>query len=366
MAERRMFAKTIIDSDAFLDMSMSAQALYFHLAMRADDEGFVNNPKKIQRMTGASDDDLKILIAKKFIIPFESGIVVIKHWKIHNYIRGDRIQETKYHKEKHLLSLNENGSYTLTPVSISGNVTSESPQERTVRQMAYDKSSLPYSFDYKIRNAFYGKTCPVCGATMVIDKEFGGRNSIPSIQHNVPVSKGGEHEIGNISVICKQCNVTLQDKETDSLNADEVAVVWDELSGKCQASDGQLSDKCQHRLGKDSIVQDSIVEPPKAAKQTKHQYGLYKNVLLSDDDYQKLKVEFPSDYATRIDRLSEGIESKGYKYKNHLATIRVWARNEKENPKSTGKRVSFQNYDQGAETPYIPSVDVLAEARAGT
>ena len=268
MAERRMFAKTIIDSDAFLDMSTSAQALYFHLGMRADDEGFVNNPKKIQRMTGASDDDLKILIAKKFIIPFESGIVVIKHWKIHNYIRGDRMQETKYHKEKRLLSLNENDAYALTPVEISGNVTSESPQERTVRQMAYDKSSLPYSFDYKIRNAFYGKTCPVCGATMVIDKEFGGRNSIPSIQHNVPVSKGGEHEIGNISVICKQCNVTLQDKETDSLNADEVAVVWDELSGKCQASDGQVSGECQHRLGKDrlEIGKDSTkVDKPRFA-----------------------------------------------------------------------------------------------------
>lgn len=113
MAERRMFAQTIIDSDAFLDMPLSSQALYFHLSMRADDEGFINNPKKIQRTIGASDDDLKVLIAKSFIIPFESGIVVIKHWKIHNYIRNDRLHKTKYTEEKALLEVKENGAYTL-------------------------------------------------------------------------------------------------------------------------------------------------------------------------------------------------------------------------------------------------------------
>lgn len=112
MAERRMFAKTIIDSDAFLDMPLSAQALYFHLSMRADDEGFVNNPKKIQRMVGASDDDCKLLIVKRFILTFESGVIVIKHWKIHNYIRNDRFKETVYVKEKSMLSLNENNAYT--------------------------------------------------------------------------------------------------------------------------------------------------------------------------------------------------------------------------------------------------------------
>ena len=114
MAERRMFAKTIIDSDAFLDMPLSTQALYFHLSMRADDEGFINNPKKIQRMIAASDDDLKLLTAKNFIIPFESGVVVIKHWKIHNYIRSDRIHLTKYTEEKALLDTKENGTYTIT------------------------------------------------------------------------------------------------------------------------------------------------------------------------------------------------------------------------------------------------------------
>ena len=111
MAEKRMFAKTIIDSDAFLDMSLSTQALYFHLSMRADDDGFVNNPKKIQRMIGAGDDELKMLIAKKFIIPFESGVCVIKHWRIHNYIQNDRYKETVYKEEKAHLILKENKAY---------------------------------------------------------------------------------------------------------------------------------------------------------------------------------------------------------------------------------------------------------------
>ena len=113
MAERRMFAKTIIDSDAFLDMPMSTQALYFHLSMRADDDGFINNPKRIQRMVGASDDDLKLLIAKSFIIVFESGVVVIKHWKIHNYIQSDRYKPTVYAEEKSLLNVKKNKAYTL-------------------------------------------------------------------------------------------------------------------------------------------------------------------------------------------------------------------------------------------------------------
>ena len=112
MAERRMFAKTIIDSDMFLDMPLSTQSLYFHLSMRADDDGFINNPKKIQRMIGASDDDLKVLIMKRFILPFDSGVVVIKHWRMHNYIRTDRYKETVYQEEKSQLLLKENGSYT--------------------------------------------------------------------------------------------------------------------------------------------------------------------------------------------------------------------------------------------------------------
>ena len=107
-----MFAKTIVDSDAFLDMPMSARLLYYDLGMRADDDGFINSPKKIMRMIGASNDDVNILIARKFVIPFDSGVVVIKHWRINNYLRNDRYTETKYLEEKSNLEVDKNGSYT--------------------------------------------------------------------------------------------------------------------------------------------------------------------------------------------------------------------------------------------------------------
>lgn len=112
MAERRMFAKTIVTSDAFLDMPLSARCLYFTLGMFADDDGFVNNPKSIMRQVGASPDDLNLLLVKRFILAFESGVIVIKHWKIHNYIAKDRYKETKYIEEKSTLMLDEKGAYT--------------------------------------------------------------------------------------------------------------------------------------------------------------------------------------------------------------------------------------------------------------
>ena len=113
MARRRMFSKAIIDSDAFLDMPVTTQLLYFHLSMRADDDGFINKPKSIMRSCGGNDDDMKLLIAKKFIIPFDSGVVVIKHWKIHNLIAKDRYTETNYKEEKASLMLDEKNAYTL-------------------------------------------------------------------------------------------------------------------------------------------------------------------------------------------------------------------------------------------------------------
>ena len=212
MAERRMFAKTIIDSDSFLDMPLSAQALYFHLSMRADDDGFINNPKKIQRMIGGADDDLKLLCVKKFIIPFESGIVVIKHWKIHNYIRNDRYKETVYQEEKAMLSVKENNAYTLGIPSGS----------QTVYQM-----------------------------------------------------------------------------------------------------------DTQVRLGKDRLDQDNIDEP---SKPTKHKHGEYSNVLLSDEELEKLQEEYP-DWKDRIERLSSYVASTGKRYKSHYATIRNWARKDAEKQK---------------------------------
>ena len=215
-----MFAKTIIDSDAFMDMPLSAQALYFHLSMRADDEGFVNNPKKIQRMIGASDDDCKLLIMKRFVLTFESGVIVIKHWKIHNYIRNDRFKETVYVKEKAQLTLNENNAYT---------------ESDTVG--IPDGRQVVYQMDTQVR-------------------------------------------LG---------------KDRDSLE----------------------------------VVKDNIgdIEEDKPPKATRHKYGAYSNVLLSDEEYTKLQEEFPHDYTDRIERLSEYIASTGKSYKNYLATIRSWARN---------------------------------------
>ena len=113
MARRRMFSQAIIDSDAFLDMPATSQLLYFHLSMRADDDGFIHKPNSVMRACGGRNDDMNLLIAKKFIIPFESGIVVIKHWRIHNLIAKDRYTETNYKEEKALLQLDEKNAYTL-------------------------------------------------------------------------------------------------------------------------------------------------------------------------------------------------------------------------------------------------------------
>lgn len=112
MADKRMFTMKIVDSDAFLDMPLSTQCLYFHLNMRADDDGFVNNPKKVCRYVGAAEDDLKLLIAKRFILTFDNGLIVIKHWKMHNTIRKDRYNKTQYKEEFDSLYIKENGSYT--------------------------------------------------------------------------------------------------------------------------------------------------------------------------------------------------------------------------------------------------------------
>jgi len=113
MAERRMFSKSVIDSDAFLDMPLSTQALYFHYNMKADDDGFINSPSKIIRLINASKNDYDLLLFKGFIIPFESGICVIRHWKIHNYIQKDRYKSTMYETEKASLKLEKSGEYTV-------------------------------------------------------------------------------------------------------------------------------------------------------------------------------------------------------------------------------------------------------------
>lgn len=142
MAEKRMFSNKIIDSDAFIDMPLSTQALYFHLHMRADDDGFLNNAQRIMRMIGANKNDYDLLVAKSFIIQFPDGICVIKHWRIHNYIRKDRYRATQYTEEKAMLSVKENGSYTLVqnePVGIPND--NQSVDER-VTQISIDQNSI--------------------------------------------------------------------------------------------------------------------------------------------------------------------------------------------------------------------------------
>ena len=216
MAERRMFAKTIVTSDAFLDMPPSARCLYFLLAMLADDDGFVNAPNSIMRQAGSTLDDMKLLLVKRFILKFESGVIVIKHWKIHNLIQKDRYSETKYLEEKSMLALDENKAYT-------------------------EADTMVY---------------PEC---------------IQAVSNLEP-----QVRVGKVST------------------------------------------------GKSSVGE--VIEEAAPPKPTRHKYGLYENVLLTDEEYLKLKEEFPHDLSERIERLSEYIASTGKKYKNHLATIRSWAR----------------------------------------
>jgi len=260
-----MFAKTIIDSDVFIDMPISARLLYYDLAMRADDDGFVNAPKKIMKFVGASMDDMNILAARQFIIPFESGVVVIKHWLIHNYIRKDTYKETTYTKEKSELFLDKNNSYVLE------NDTSSTNRQRIVNE--------PSTQDNK--NILYK-------GNKVIDKEY----------------------------------------------------------IECSA--------------------------PQNTKPTRHQYGEYKNVLLSDEELEKLKEEFPNDWQNKIENLSEYIASSGKSYKNHLATIRKWAKADKEKitteptqAKKAPTKSKFNNYTDTNQTTLTAEqiiADMLAEA----
>lgn len=128
MAKRRMFSIGVLDTDAFLDMPLSAQALYFHLNLRADDDGFVGNPKRITQNVGASIDDLKLLVAKRFVLAFEDGVIVIKHWRMHNVIRSDRYTETNFIEDLQLLDIKDNGAYTFKDLTGVGSETATIPQ----------------------------------------------------------------------------------------------------------------------------------------------------------------------------------------------------------------------------------------------
>lgn len=337
MAERRMFAKTIVTSDAFLDMPASTRCLYFLLAMMADDDGFVNAPNSIMRQAGSTIDDLKLLVTKRFVLTFNSGVIVIKHWKIHNLIQKDRYRETKYLEEKSTLRVDSKGAYTTEDGILLDAEKERKPltEAQQKRLDAKKESSLPYSFEYKMRQAFHGKHCPVCGCVMDSNNNL----TKPTIQHNVPISLGGKHEIDNISIICVGCNTSIQNRqETPPYNTDLVKMVW-ECIGNVSGMD------TQDRLGEVSLVEDSVGKDGKEAappKPTRHKYGLYKNVLLTDEEYKNLQEEFPHDYTERIERLSEYMASTGKKYKNFLATIRNWAKKDVQKPVRKGGNVFLE------------------------
>lgn len=244
-----MFAKTIIDSDAFLDMPLSTQSLYFHLSMRADDDGFINNPKKIQRMIGASEDDLKLLVAKRFILAFENGVIVIKHWRMHNAIRKDRYTPTQYQEQMSMLMIKDNKSYT---------------EINHDNHLATTRQPLGNQVQPQVR----------------LGKDRIGKGSVEYIVDDSEESQPPAHE--------------------------------------------------------------------KKKKIQKHRYGEYDNVLLTDEEMEKLKNEFP-DIDERIENLSSYVASTGKKYKSHYATIRNWARKDKEQTKQKSRN-QFNNFPQRERT----------------
>lgn len=165
MANRRMFSMDVVDTDKFLDMPSSTQALYFHLGMRADDDGFVSSPKRITKTVNCGDDDLKLLLAKGYLIPFESGVVVISDWNVNNWIRPDRKHNTRFEQEKRTLSIN-NDVYVLTDSvtticqSAGNQVTTECHTEDRLGKDSIGKDRLgKVSIDYQQIADMYNNTC---------------------------------------------------------------------------------------------------------------------------------------------------------------------------------------------------------------
>lgn len=141
MANRRMFSLDVVGTDSFIDMPVSAQCLYFHLGMRADDDGFLSNPKQVIKLTSCVNDDIKILISKGYVIPFESGVVVIRHWKQNNYLRPDRYRETICIQEKQSLEIKDN-VYN-TPLSgIPSGIPTSNPGKDSIGKYSIDKDSI--------------------------------------------------------------------------------------------------------------------------------------------------------------------------------------------------------------------------------
>ena len=157
MAQRRMFSRKITETDHFLEMPLSSQALYFHLNMGADDEGFIDKAKTIQRTIGASDDDMKLLIAKGFLIPFESGVVVIRHWRIHNYIQADRFQATIYQDEKEQLDFDKSKIASIKPLDQCIQNVSKMDTQVRLGEDRLDKDRLDKDRLDKVNNLYSGE-----------------------------------------------------------------------------------------------------------------------------------------------------------------------------------------------------------------
>jgi hypothetical protein len=169
-----MFSPQIVESEEFLTMPSTSQALYFHLGMNADDDGFIQ-PKITMRTTGANDDDLKVLLGKRFLLPFESGVVVIKHWLIHNLIQKDRYHQTRFQEEKKLLYIKENKAYTNNNIDKDGSVNKMLPEVRLGKvrlDIISDYKNLSAQIDYESKRTFKDKT-PDMSFLMGITKKYG-------------------------------------------------------------------------------------------------------------------------------------------------------------------------------------------------
>lgn len=157
MATKRMFSLNVVDTDKFLEMPISARLLYYELGMRADDDGFVDNWKKILLFTGLKEDDMKLLVAKSFIIPFESGVIVIRHWRMNNYLQNDRTKPTLYQDELSQLGLDENNVYTLDTncihsIDIDKNIKKKSNISKDI--LPKEKNKKIYYSNIELNNLF--------------------------------------------------------------------------------------------------------------------------------------------------------------------------------------------------------------------
>ena len=246
MAQRRMFSKTITNSSQFLMMPSSSQNLYFHLGMNADDDGFCEH-FTVMRMTDSKPDDLRILQAKGYVHVFDDKVLVILQWKENNCIKSDRYTPSKYLEEykKQIKEI----EYSSRPAA------GVKPGWQEKREGAYSNSSLPYSFSYKVKRGFIGKPCIICGEIM-----GSTRLNKPSIQHNVPLSKGGEHEIDNISVICNKCNSSIKETPCLTNNTEEVRAVWIAIGTNRDTQD---------RIGKDREGENRIAKQVTVSKTDK-------------------------------------------------------------------------------------------------